>query len=379
MVSHHWYRYTLHILRIYLLFGTMGSVWCIIYLFISDLTGQETSLDTLEATSRMLVQSGLRIRTRRTYSSAQRCYLRFCDDHGLVPIPCSEDTMLLFIAYLHTNNCKSSTIRVYKAAVRSLHIEEGYGDPTEKFLRMKQALRGIDVISDNPVKKFPITLDILCKLINILCDTVSDKMLAAAFTLAYYGCLRASEIAIEGKFDPRYNLQVSDVSFSHIRDDSVTTMSVRIKTSKTDKTSKGFDVVIACVPHTTCAPCAMTRFLNTLPPNSDRRLPLFRTLNGTLLTKSLYRKQIKLYMSALGYQSEQFSGHSFRSGCTTDAASAGFMDWELKLLGRWSSDAYQGYIRTPRHMLANFATRLSQHQAGISSQHHQQLTNNQFG
>ena len=75
MVSHHWYRYTLYILRIYLLFGTMGSVWCIIYLFISDLTGQETSLDTLEATSRMLVQSWLRIRTRRTYSSAQRCYL----------------------------------------------------------------------------------------------------------------------------------------------------------------------------------------------------------------------------------------------------------------------------------------------------------------
>ena len=173
-----------------------------------------------------------------TYSSAQRCYLRFCDDHVLVPIPCSENTMLLFIAYLHTNNGKSNTIRVHKAAVRSRHIEEGYGDPTEKFLRMKQALWGIDVISDNPIKKFPITLDILCKLIIILCDTVSNKMLAAAFTLAYHGCLRASEIAIEGNSTPDVIYRLAMFHLVRlINDDSVTTMSIRIKTSKTDKTS----------------------------------------------------------------------------------------------------------------------------------------------
>ena len=62
----------------------------------------------------------------------------------------------------------------------------------------------------------------------------------------------------------------------------------------------------------------------------------------------------------VGYQSENYSGHSFRSGSATSAAAAGMSDWEIKLLGRWSSSAYQRYIRSPVPLLASFSKRIIQ-------------------
>ena len=307
----------------------------------------------LQATSRHLVQSGLRTTTRKTYSSAQKSYMKFCDDYNLLALPCSEDTVLLFIAYLHSTGCKGSTIRVYLSAVRSLHVEEGYGNPMDNYLRVKQALRASDRISPNPTRKMPITLDILSKMHSLIGSSTRDKMIWAAFTLSFFGCLRAAEVTISDKFRPSADLCREDVTFIDNIDDPF--MSIHIKTSKTDKTSLGFNVIVACVPHTACAYCAMSTYLSTQKLSSKDAL--FQS-NGTHLTRTLFQKLVKLYISALGYSSTNYSGHSFRSGCATSAAAAGMLDWEIKLLGRWASDTYQRYIRAPNGMLAQLTHRI---------------------
>lgn len=312
-------------------------------------------IDSLRSTAHHLVQSGIRQSTRRTYSSAQKSYLDFCSKYQLLPIPCTEETVLLFISYLYKNNLKGSSIRVYLSAVRSLHVEEGYGNPLHDYLRVKQALRAIDVLSDKPRKKLPITLDIMTSLYSLLDNSIESKMLWSAFTLAFFGCLRASEVVVRTAFDPNVNLCKNDVSFSCTSQDTI--MTVRIKTSKTDKFNKGFNVVISCVPHLACAVCAMKCYMHLNNWYGDYQ-PLFKTPRGIFLTRSLFQKQLSLYMSMLGYPSQQYSGHSFRAGCATVAAAAGLMDWEIKLLGRWVSDAYQGYIRAPKDLLANFSKRI---------------------
>ncbi len=54
-----------------------------------------------------------------------------------------------------------------------------------------------------------------------------------------------------------------------------------------------------------------------------------------------------------GVDSRLFSGHSFWSGAaTTAAAKRGMGDATIKLLGRWKSNTYQLYIKTPREQLA---------------------------
>ena len=261
--------------------------------------------------------------------------------------------MLLFISHLYTRGCTSSTMRVYTSAVRSLHVEEGHGNPLENYLRVKQSLRACDNITRKPVKKLPITLDILTDMYTLMGNSTHDRMLWAAFTLAFYGGLRAAELTVNTNFHQDINMCQEDVKF--ISHKNIPIMTIYIKTSKTDVKGVGFHIVIACVDHVTCAYCAMDRYLKF--NSSNPKDPLFK-YEGVLLNRSLYQKALKLYVSALGYPAESYSGHSLRAGCATSAAAAGMMDWEIKLLGRWKSDAYQGYIRAPTEMLAKLSRRM---------------------
>ena len=48
-----------------------------------------------------------------------------------------------------------------------------------------------------------------------------------------------------------------------------------------------------------------------------------------------------------GYKEGNFSTHSLRAGRATDLAAAGGLDAEIRAAGRWSSDAFKGYLRFP--------------------------------
>ncbi len=87
--------------------------------------------------------------------------------------------------------------------------------------------------------------------------------------------------------------------------------------------------------------------------------PLFRFKEGKPLTKPHFVSQVRETLQARGIDGSSYSGHSFRSGAATTAARAGVEDSTIKMLGRWKSDAYQLYIKTPRHHLAAISTRLA--------------------
>ena len=113
------------------------------------------SVDLLTKTAEQLVHSGIRPSTRLVYDSVQKQYNSFCSNHGLEAIPATENTLLLYVAYLHIRRLKASSIRVYMSAIRSLHVEHGYGDPTEHALRVKLAIRAIEIDPPPPNSKAP--------------------------------------------------------------------------------------------------------------------------------------------------------------------------------------------------------------------------------
>ena len=61
--------------------------------------------------------------------------------------------------------------------------------------------------------------------------------------------------------------------------------------------------------------------------------------------------------AGLPYRS--LKGHSFRIGAASVAIEAGLPDWLIKVLGCWSSDCYQLYIRTPQSTLESVAPRMA--------------------
>ena len=171
--------------------------------------------------------------------------------------------------------------------------------------------------------------------------------------------LRAAEFTVSGVvFDESKNLCVSDIQFISSPTHYVI---LKIKNSKTDKFNSGVEISIGCSDHEICAVCALEQYLEcrytVLPPNASD--PLFVTRTGHALTKHLFNSNLKLVLSLAGIDPSHYSGHSLRAGGATDAALSGMPDWEIKMIGRWSSSAYYRYIRIPLADRARSCKRLA--------------------
>ena len=86
--------------------------------------------------------------------------------------------------------------------------------------------------------------------------------------------------------------------------------------------------------------------------------PLFMLQDGRPLSRVLLTDWLRQIFSAAGL-SGNFSSHSFRIGAATVAARNGVPDHLIQSLGRWSSNAYQLYIRTPAEALASLSQKLT--------------------
>ena len=143
----------------------------------------------------MLMAAALKPNTKRTYTSAQNRYIKFCESYNIVVMPTTEDNLLLYVAFLFDSGLKGSSIKVYLSAVRSMHIYAGYPYPNE-MLRVRLAIKGAVCQSPPPCRKFPITFPVLCEMFRALKLRFDFKLISAVMTLAFFGCMRASEFCV---------------------------------------------------------------------------------------------------------------------------------------------------------------------------------------
>ena len=68
--------------------------------------------------------------------------------------------------------------------------------------------------------------------------------------------------------------------------------------------------------------------------------------NGEPLTRTVFVVKLKAALTHLGFDSNKYSGHSFRIGAATSCNSNLVHDDMIKTLRRWKSDCYNRYIRT---------------------------------
>ena len=132
---------------------------------------------------------------------------------------------------------------------------------------------------------------------------------------------------------------------------------LRIKASKTDPFRSSTTITIGSTSGIICPVRALKTYLSRT--STDHAGPLFCYSNGTPLSRSQFTKELRaLLAQGAGINIADYAGHSFRIGAATKAASKGLPHWLIQTLGRWSSDCYLRYIRTPAYVLADVSKRL---------------------
>ena len=168
------------------------------------------------------------------------------------------------MTYLYEIPLKISTIRTYLSGVKSTHILNGSGIPSmEECPRLQMALRAIEMASDAPKPKLPITLAILKNVKCVMSDDYNNEFMWAAMTLGMFGLLRAAEFTVThvSGFHPDINMTSSYVLFSQY-DSGSNFMTIHLKRTKTCRNTSGVNIIIGCTEMDVSALCAMKLFLN---------------------------------------------------------------------------------------------------------------------
>ncbi len=291
------------------------------------------------------MRSGLANSTLKLYDSAWSYFSAFCSIFSVAIFPISIPIVCAFMVHcFESRKMQPSSIRGLLAGVQfhlrclDPSISSLLENPSIKLLLngfKREKPQGNDL-------RLPFTPSLLHKLIIHLrkgCfGPYIDSLLETVFLTAFYGFLRCGEFTTRSQtFDPSRDLTISDVTLhDHY-------FCVFLKHSKTDKDRKGTSVVISRINSDFCPLSSMVRYLRSRAQASHRE-PLFLTEKGEPLSRAWFTSRLRLLCQACGLPPERYTAHSFRIGAATTAAMVAPVP-TLKAMGRWSSAAYERYLR----------------------------------
>jgi len=175
---------------------------------------------------------------------------------------------------------------------------------------------------------------ILHKVINEARDDFDGINIKAALCVTFASFLRSGEFTWD---TPNTALLRRHVIFN--RDNSVT---VTLPSSKTDPFKRGVAIQLASCPNSPLCPISALRQLYSRFPRENSH-PLFSRALGPFNRQYLIER-VKELLLQTGIAMTGFSGHSLRKGAAVSAAAIGISREDIKLLGRWKSDAVDVYI-----------------------------------
>jgi hypothetical protein len=199
------------------------------------------TFSSLDADLRRYQLASLAQGTIKTYSSGEKQFTNFYYQfhlHKHVPLLPTTENILIYFAVFLAKTVNPDTIKVYLAAVRHMHLVNGYDLQITKFQRLYHyILRGIKRVKGVSTRTcLPITLDHLKLFHRILHSRTSpthdETMIWAAISIAFFGFLWIGEMTCSGPYNSSTNLCRSDVSFhNEKRGDHEVFLQLRIKAS----------------------------------------------------------------------------------------------------------------------------------------------------
>jgi hypothetical protein len=329
-----------------------------------------------EGTRKALTEAGnygLSKSTWSTYGTAERL-LAMCQKERKVEMgfPLTDENLLEFTGWLiEVRKVKAGTINSYLSGLRQLHILKGMEPPQLRTNLVKFLLRGkknMDHIQERKEvsgKRLPITMNVM-KLLKEETrqwqSSLTEKLLMWSIcTLAFHGAFRIHEILCraESFFDPDFSLLSEDIEVKREKEgDCKEFLKVTLKCPKESKVGKAIVIEVFETNGTLCPVKAFKRWAARAQP--ERGLPVFRNESGCPVTGAKLNRWLKERLEHhVNYASGKFTAHSFRIGLATTLATQGFSSEDIKEAGRWSSNAYELYLKLPRVKRANIAKKIS--------------------
>lgn len=281
--------------------------------------------------------------TRLAYTRVREEFEKWCAERGRVALPATDATLTAYVSHMITKGDAPATIGQAIGAIRKMHRVAGYkGHPdTERPIQLLRGYRRERAANGKRDDQSPPILpDTLRRMVDCLdLGTAAGKRDQLLLVLGFSMMARRSELVA---------LQLDDIR------ETAEGIEVSVRTSKTDKDSRGAVVAVPPASHPDLDPVRLVREWKTLL--AERGIttgPLLRsitrhdTIGGGIRPAAVNEIVRRLAHRARLDNADDYTAHSLRAGGLTASLRAGTPIGVAARHGRWSekSPVVIGYAR----------------------------------
>ncbi len=253
--------------------------------------------------------------------------------------PCVSYQVTYYVAFLTRSGSSASSIKSRISAINFVHKLFGGTDLHSDFI-LRKCLLGVAKTHTSIDVRAPITLHILIKLCNAVTSLYSDQyfvaLMHAMFTLAFVAFLRIGEITKTGSaYNPNL-LNLQNISVSN----NPPSLSVTFQHFKHKSPGPPFCLQVGNLPQIPVIHY-VAKYIQLRGPQKG---PLFLYKNAPI-PRSLFAQTMNQCLKFLNLSHLPYKSHSFRIGAASHALATGASYDQVKLMGRWKSNALSKYIR----------------------------------
>ena len=282
-----------------------------------------------------LILSSLSVSSRGFYACVLDAFRVFVCSHlgKKCWFPANPWSLSCYIADLVSKGYAPSTVASHVSAIAFFHKLVGQDDPTSHFF-IKRMLLGANKLHRTIDSRVPISVEILRKLVDStshVCSSLYESALyKCMFILMFHGFMRVGEVTHS----------VNNIAFSQVQvsKDYVTITFDRFKHHS------GTPVIVS-IPANRTRYCPVILTLKYLALRGTSQGSFFSFPGSVPIQTSKFNTVLSNSLAWSGFSHLNIKSHSFRIGAATWAASAGYTDSQIKIMGRWKSSAFRKYIR----------------------------------
>ena len=284
-----------------------------------------TDVKNLQLETLKNLKSSKAANTLRAYRADYKDFVGFCIKHGFKAMPSEPKIISLYLTHL-SKTSKFSTLKRRLASISVIHRLSGHYIDT-KHPMITENLMGIKRVKGSHQKaKKPILISNLKSIINEIDKDDNEKRKLknrALILIGFAGGFRRSELVA---------ILYEDIDF-------VTEgVKIFIKRSKTDQSGEGMTKGIPYFSNTNY--CPVIALKNWIEKSEIKFGKIFEMSDKSVALT------VKKYTAMAGLDSNNFSGHSLRSGFATSAAELGAEERSIMAMtGHKTTQMVRRYIQ----------------------------------